>query len=180
MQKQTTSVQKFLEFNDKAIYFVAADGQYWIALKPICEALNVDYIRQFKNLKEDEILSQLLSEQTMVAADGKVRKMISLPEFYVYGWIFQIQSSSPELLKYKWECYRVLYNFFHGTITGRKNLLSAKAQAQIAINQAMNTLPTEAAIIIAKNQKIISQLNAQLRNLDGETLEEERTLFYTQ
>ena len=69
-------IKKFLEFNGKTIYFAAADGQYWIAIKPICEALNVDYIRQFKNLQIDKILGELLSEQTMVAADGKLRKMV--------------------------------------------------------------------------------------------------------
>ena len=102
-------IKKFLEFNGKNIFFVAINGQYWIAIKPICRALNVDYIPQFKNLKEDEILGQLLSKQTMVGPDNKFRNHVCLPEFYIYGWIFQIQSQSPELLKYKWEWYRVLY-----------------------------------------------------------------------
>ena len=97
-------IKKFLEFNGKSIHFLAVDGQYWIALKPICEALNVDYIRQFKNLKDDGVLSLLLSEQTMVAGDDKLRKMICLPEFFIYGWIFSIQSQSQELQAYKLEC----------------------------------------------------------------------------
>ncbi len=41
--------QKFLEFNGKNIIFLNVDGTYWIALKPICEALGVDYVRCFKN-----------------------------------------------------------------------------------------------------------------------------------
>ncbi|MEM8568318.1 MAG: hypothetical protein AAGF85_17790 [Bacteroidota bacterium] len=32
---------KFLEFNGKTIVFLAIDGEYWIALRHICEALNV-------------------------------------------------------------------------------------------------------------------------------------------
>lgn len=169
--------KKFLEFNGRTIFFVAADGQYWIALKPICEALDVNYNRQFQNLKNDEILSQLFAEQQMVAADGKLRKMIALPEFYVYGWIFQIQSSSPELLKYKWECYRVLYEYFHGTITGRKNLLKEKAQAQIEIDRVFNSLTSEQAIALDKAQKKINHINSKLRKMDGDILEEERSLF---
>lgn len=168
---------KFLEFNGRTIFFVAADGQYWIALKPICEALGVDFERQRKNLHNDEILSQLPSEQTVVAADGKLRKMLCLPEFYVYGWIFQIQSSSPELLKYKWECYRVLYNHFHGSITGRKELLSAKAKAQVEIDEVMNTLTPENALKLQKAQKNLNKTNYKLRSLDGEAIEEERDLF---
>lgn len=172
-----TESKKFLEFNGKTIFFVAVDGQYWIALKPICEALNVDYIQQFKNVKNDEILGQLLCEHTMVAADGKLRKMVSLPEFYVYGWIFQIQSSSPELLAYKWECYGVLYNYFHGAITGRKSLLLQKAKAQTEINKVLNSLDPDMAIALDRSTKLINQVNAKLRALDGEMIQEERDLF---
>ena len=86
--------QKFLQFNGKTIFFQAYDGQFWIAIKPICEALNLEYTRQFKNLKEDEILNQLLAEQPMVGADNRIRKMVSLPEKYIYGWLFSINSSS--------------------------------------------------------------------------------------
>lgn len=175
-----TDSKKFLEFNGKTVFFVAVDGQYWIALKPICEALNVDYIQQFKNVKEDEILSQLLCEHTMVAADGKLRKMIALPEFNIYGWIFQIQSASPDLLKYKWECYGVLFEYFRGAITGRKNLLIQKAKAQADIDRIMNCLDPNDAITIERASKVINQVNTKLRALDNDVMQEERTLFNQQ
>ena len=170
-------IQKFLEFNGKTIFFVAADGQYWIAIKPICEALNVHYEHQRELLKKDEILSQLPRHQGVVAADGKVRKMVCLPEFYIYGWIFNIQSNSPELLKYKWECYRVLYEHFHGMIGGRKELLREKAKAQIEMDSFYNALTPDQALKLQKADKQIKQINAQLRKLDTEVLEEERNLF---
>ena len=172
-------IKKFLEFNGKVIYFLAADGQYWIAIKPICEALNIDYISQFKNLKSNEILSQPLSEQTIVAADGKLRKMVCLPEFYIYGWLFQIQSTSTELAKYKWECYRVLYEYFHGTIGGRKDLLKEKVKAQSEINQVLNSIPADLAYQMQNAEKRINSINAQLRKLDSQAIEEEKTLFET-
>jgi len=172
-------IKKFLEFNGKSIHFLAVDGQYWIAIKPICEALNVDYIRQFKNLQDDKILGLLLSEQTMVAADGKLRKMTSLPEFYIYGWIFQIQSDSEELAAYKWECYRILYEFFHGSITGRKELLSQKARLQLEIDKCFNTLQPEVALQLDKAKSQLTSINNKLRILDQEVMEEEKTLFDT-
>lgn len=172
-------IKKFLEFNGQSIHFLAIDGQYWIALKPICEALNVDYIRQFKNLQDDEILSQLLSEQTMVAADNKMRKMVCLPEFFIYGYIFSIQSSSKELQAYKLECYRILYEHFHGAIVGRKELLSEKAKAQIEKDACMNTLDPEVAYRLQQAEKKINQVNNELRKLDAEVIEEEKTLFDT-
>ena len=176
-QQQNNEVKKFLEFNGKTIFFVAADGQYWIAIKPICEALDVNYNRQFQNLKNDQILSQLFAEQQMVAADGKLRKMVALPEFYIYGWIFQIQSASPELLKYKWECYRVLYEHFHGIIGGRKDLLREKAKAQLEMDRVYNKMNVDNALKLQKAEKKISQINYRLRKLDGEVIKEEKDLF---
>jgi len=170
-------IKKFLEFNGKTIYFLAVDGQYWIALKPICEALNVNWNRQFQNLKEDKNLCQQFAEQQMVAADGKLREMTSLPEFYIYGWIFQIQSDSEELAAYKWECYRVLYEHFHGVITGRKELLSQKARVQLEIDKCFNTLDPEVALRLDRANSQINKINSQLRSLDLDVMEEEKTLF---
>lgn len=172
-------IKKFLEFNGKTIYFVAVDGQYWIALKPICEALNVNWDRQYKNLQDDENLKAVYALQPMQAPDGQMRNYVALPEFFIYGWIFQIQSSSEKLAAYKWECYRILYEHFHGTITGRKELLSEKARLQIEIDGCMNTLEPEIALRIDKAKTRLNKINKQLQSLDAEALEEEKTLFDT-
>ena len=171
------NVSKFLEFNGKTLMFLSANGQWWIALKPICEALGVNYKRVHENLLSDPIYGQLSTNQGMVAADGKVRKMTSLPEEWIYGWIMQLQSSSPDLIEYKKECHMVLYNHFHGTITGRKELLSAKAKAQQEMDEVMNSLSPENALKYARAKKIKDQVTAQLREMDGEIIREELNLF---
>ncbi len=174
-----SETKKFLEFNGKTIFFVAADGQYWIALKPICEALNVNWNRQFQNLKRNELLKAAFAIQQMQAPDIQLRNYVALPEFYVYGWLMQIQSGSPELQSYQWECYRVLYQYFHGTITGRKNLLREKAKIQIEIDDVFNRLPVEDALIINRAKSKLNRINVKLRSLDGEMIQEERNLFNT-
>lgn len=108
-----------------------------LALKPICEALNVDWINQFKNLKDDVFLSQLLSEQTMVGADGKLRKMVSLPEKWVYGWLFSIRSESEELKLYKIKCYELLYDYFRGAMTERLQALRVKTDAELRLERLL-------------------------------------------
>ena len=172
-------IKKFLEFNGKSIHFLAVDGQYWIALKPICEALTVNWNRQFQNLKEDKILCQQFAEQQMVAADGKLREMTSLPEFFIYGWIFSIQSESVDLQSFKWECYRILYEHFHGSITGRKELLSEKVRLQMEIDKCMNTMDPEVALRLDQATGKLNKINGQLRSLDQEVMQEEKTLFDT-
>lgn len=123
--------EKFLEFNGKSIVFLSVDGTYWIPLKPICDALGVDYIRCFKNAKNDPILGPELSKQTMqVSKNGQIqgRNMTCIPEEFIYGWIFSLRSDSKELTEYKKTCYRLLYNHFHGTVTQRKDLLKERAE----------------------------------------------------
>ncbi|MDP3641779.1 MAG: phage antirepressor N-terminal domain-containing protein [Bacteroidota bacterium] len=102
--------KKFLEFNGKSIHFLAADGEYWIALKPICEVLEVDFIRQLTDIKDNEFLSEYLSEQELVAPDGKLQKMICLPESMIYGWLFLLESDAPGLIDFKRDCFTVLNN----------------------------------------------------------------------
>ena len=96
-----TQTKKFLEFNGRNIYFLAVDSTYWIAIKPICKALNVNYNRQFKNLKEHKLFGGLYTIQNLVASDNRIRPMIALPEKYIYSWIFQIKSNSPDLIQYQ-------------------------------------------------------------------------------
>lgn len=171
-------VKKFLEFNGRKIYFLAADGEWWIAIKPICEALNVEYTRIFKNLKEDDILGQLLARQPMVGADNRTRMMVSLPERYVYGWLFQIRSESPELRAYKKECYDLLYNYFHGAITGRKELLGAKAQVRKEMEEIENRMVENEEFLRHSELKAKQKrIDAQLRGMDSEVMEEQLTLF---
>ncbi|HCY40371.1 MAG TPA: hypothetical protein DHV48_03315 [Prolixibacteraceae bacterium] len=107
-------IEKFLQFKGKSICFTDQHGQYWIAIKPICQMLNVDYNRQFIMIKKDPILKENFWLQSSIAADNKIRLMVCLPEFFIYVWILAIRSSSPELLEYKKECYRLIFEHFKG------------------------------------------------------------------
>lgn len=116
--------EEFLEFNGKVILFTNHDGVNFIAIKPICEALGVDYIAQRKAIKRSNLFNQLWSKQTIVAKDNRLRKMLCFEERYIYGWIFSINSQSEELISYQRKCCDILFNYFHGTITKRSRLLN--------------------------------------------------------
>jgi prophage antirepressor-like protein len=59
------SIERFLQFNGKTLLFLAKDGTNWIALKPICEALGIEYTRTFKNVSADPIIGPALAKQPM-------------------------------------------------------------------------------------------------------------------
>ena len=171
-------VEKFLEFNGKRIVFLSNAGMYWIALRPLCESLNVNYNRPFQNQKKHRILSVLFAEQQMVAADGKVRKMVSLPEFAIYGWIFQVESTADGFEEYQWECYRVLFEHFHGAITGRKELIKQKAANSMLIDTLKNKVfATEEAQRLEKLERQQKVIDRNLRQLDHDQFDEELALF---
>lgn len=163
--------KNFLEFNGRNIYTLANDGISYVALKPICEALNVNWQAAHKRLLEDKILSELSSEQTIVAADNKLRKMSCLPERYVYGWLFSLNSQSEELEAYKLKCYDLLYDYFHGSMTARLTELRVKSDAEIKIEQLKAALletpeykELQLAEAVVKNQgKVLKQLDRELQ-----------------
>lgn len=87
-------------------------------IKPICEALGIDFDSQRKKLKEDEDLNSTAVLSTVVAADGKDREMLCLPIEFVFGWLFTInpknvkEDARESVRKYRMECYRALYSHF--------------------------------------------------------------------
>lgn len=168
---------KTLKFGEKSIYFLAKDGAYWIAIKPICEALGVNYNEQFRRLKNDSILCELLRNSAIVAADGKLRKMVCLPEKYIYGWIFSLQSGSEELKKYKQECYEVLYNHFHGSLTQREAYLKTLSKVDSQIIEIEKEMLRDQRMIELndlKNQR--KQARAKLTRLDNNLMKVQQEL----
>ncbi len=167
MRNQT----EFLDFKGKAIYMMASNGITYIALKPICDGLKVDWIRQFKNVKDDEILGPALSVQTMQVEDKQSRQYACLPEDLIYGWLFSINSTSPELKAYKWECYRLLYKYFKGSIPKRLTALKIKSASETQrdlCKAALFETPEHKAFMEA-DQKVKAE-DKTLKQLDTELL----------
>ncbi len=97
---------------------VATNDERFIPIRPICEAIGVEFASQRLRIERDEILSSTVFIMNTVAADGKSRDMFCIPFKYVFGWLFSIDTTrvSPEahdaVLRYKEECYEVLYSYF--------------------------------------------------------------------
>ncbi|MHC1707505.1 MAG: phage antirepressor N-terminal domain-containing protein [Bacteroidales bacterium] len=124
------SIVKFLEFKGKTLLFLSKNGTFWIAVKPICEALGVNFNRQYKNLYMNKVFGPALANLPMQVPGSQVRNMICLPEHLVYGWLFTIHGEKEDLIEYQKECNDVLFNHFHGTITRRSDLIRSKARLQ--------------------------------------------------
>lgn len=172
------SINKFLEFNGKAIYFLSVEGEYWVAIKPICEVLNVEYTRQFKNLKSDEIFGEALATQPMVDKGGKVREMVCLPERFVYGWLLSVKSKSQDLKEYKLKCFNLLYDHFHSVITKRSDLLLEKHQLSTELSKLTTKLLEDKRFSELETiKKKMKELNGKLSSLDTTYMKSQAELW---
>jgi len=171
-------ILKFLEFNGKAVYFRAVDAQYWVAIKPICEALGLEYTRVFKNVKSHALFRDVLAIQPMRDTKNRLQQMISLPERYVYGWIFTLRSESEELAQYQRECCDLLYNYFHGATTGRPHLLMQRRQLHQEVQQLTQSLETVTEYKLLEDKKQEQKrITAELKKLDALTLSRQVPMF---
>jgi len=171
-------LEKFLEFNGKTLVFIAVNGTYWIALKPVCEAIGVPYSRHLRTIKTDPILGPAWSLETMQVPGDQARKMVCLPEYLIYGWLFSIKSNSPELIEYKKECYTVLYNYFHGVITRRKKLFEEKARIQNERNKLGNELREDPRFVRLEDLRAReARIGKELKDMDTSELYEQLEIF---
>lgn len=112
MEKHIATINKvqLLVIDDKIEKFVP--------IKPICEALGINYTTQIDKIKDDSFLSSNIVLRGTVAADNKTREMSCLPYRFIFGWLFTInpKNVAPEakdaVEKYRIECYEALFKHF--------------------------------------------------------------------
>lgn len=174
--------QKTVLFYDDEITAVRlADGRVFIPIRPICEALGVDYSAQRQRINRDEVLVEEVTSVVITTTDieaGSTRprtsEMICLPLDYLNGWIFGINASrvKPEikdrLLRYQRECYRVLADAFQdGRLTADSDLdiealLAQDSPAAQAYQMAM-------AVVRMARQQLL--MEARLEEYGGQLQE---------
>lgn len=167
--------EKFLEFNNNKIFFLNADGVYWIALKPILDALNLDADRYIKKTKRDGFFGTCWDTMSVQVENNGIiqgRNMVCLPEKYIYGWICILNSDSKELNQYKETCYTLLYNHFHGTITNRKELLLCRDEVATKIHKLKTSLKEQDNVYkeleVLENER--KKINTQLNSMDKQII----------
>ena len=112
------STTKTLAQVNKVNILLIENGDKFVPIKPICDALGIDDKAQRDKIKNDEILGSVGVLSTSTGADKKSYEMFCIPFRFVFGWLFSInpKNVAPEareaVLKYKLECYNVLFNHF--------------------------------------------------------------------
>jgi hypothetical protein len=97
-------------------------GLQYTPVKPICDALGIDWEGQRQRIERDDVLSTCACMiQVQLPHDMQRRSHVCLPLDFLNGWLFGVDTSRvaegnrESLLRYKLECYRVLRDAFQGT-----------------------------------------------------------------
>lgn len=107
-----------VEFHGATLVTTLIDGVPHVALRPVCEAIGLDWDAQRKRVMRDPVLSSTAVMMTAVAEDGKKREMTSLPLKHLNGWLFGVDTGRVDpgirdrLIEYQRECYDVLADYW--------------------------------------------------------------------
>ena len=107
----------YVPFNGQQIITAMAAGVAYVAMKPIVENLGMSWsTQQTKLMKQISKFNCVL--MNMVAADGKLRKLLCLPLKKLNGWLFSINPEKvradirDKLIQYQEECFSVLHDYW--------------------------------------------------------------------
>ena len=73
-------------FNNQKLITFEKDGIQYTAIKPICENIGIDWESQRQRIMRDDVLNSTACMIQVVAEDGRVREMLSLPLQFLNDW----------------------------------------------------------------------------------------------
>jgi hypothetical protein len=105
-------------FYGKQIMTTEVDGEHYVAMKPVCENIGLDWNSQRLKTNKHPVLSCTTMLKHGGTEDGKSRKMLMLPIKHLHGWLFTVDSNRVKLeirdrlIVYQKECFDVLHEYW--------------------------------------------------------------------
>lgn len=118
MAENTTTTLAAVEFHGATLVTTLVDGVPHVALKPLAEAIGLDWDAQRKRVMRDPVLSSVAVMTTATGGDGKRYEMTCVSLKHLNGWLFGVDANrvAPEvrdrLIEYQRECYDVLADYW--------------------------------------------------------------------
>ena len=112
-----TNIQT-INFNNQQLLTVEKDGIRYVAVKPICDSLGLDWAAQFTKIKNNLVLNEGIAIIT-TPSEGGPQQTICLHINMINGWLFTINPNKvseeirPLVIYYQKECYKALFEFWN-------------------------------------------------------------------
>lgn len=163
MAENTTTTLAAVEFHGATLVTTLVDGIPHVALRPLCEAIGLDWSAQTRRVSRDAVMASTVAVMATVAEDGKRREMTCIPLKMLNGWLFGVDANrvAPEvkdrLIEYQRECYDTLADYWQkGSATNPR-----ASAASLMIGQATGLPTAQLVALQAQGWKIIDRLKAE-------------------
>ena len=108
---------QLVQLHNQQISIFNYDNKPYVAIKPICENIGLDWEAQRQRIKRHHVLSKG-AFMIKVPSKGGNQEYLCLPISMLNGWLFGIDTNrvkpeiSETLKQYQLECFDVLFNYF--------------------------------------------------------------------
>jgi hypothetical protein len=147
-----------VEFCGSTLEGVISSGRAYVAMRPITEAMGLSWPAQLAKIKAHPVLTSTVAEIATVGPDGRVRKMICLPESRLQFWMALIQTGKVKaslrgkIVKFQIEAADVLHRAFNqGVAETNRHVLALDSKR--AAGRLMNDITKDALILAGKAPK---------------------------
>lgn len=155
-----------VNFRGDDLYGFKQDDGTFLALKPMVEAMGLDWSAQLKRVKRDPILAEGMAIMATPFGRGGDQECACIKLELVNGWLFTIDSSRikdetvrERVILYQRECYQVLYDHFSGKkrpveIEGEPDETASTNERRSLVAEARQTFGQQAARQLWFDQKL--------------------------
>ncbi len=184
--------EKGIDFYGDTIYAALVQTeegeQVYVPIKPISDALGLDWSAQFRRIRRDPELSEVSELIAMTAINPNPRggrpDTLALPLEFLAGWLFGVQTNRireelrEKVRRYKLECYRVLSAHFQGEsvtrlestntlsqVRGLALAIAQMAEQQMALEQEVEVVDAKATTALARMDRAAEVVMAINRRL---------------
>lgn len=188
--------EKGIDFYGDTLYaaLVRTDEgeQVYVPIKPISDALGLDWSAQFRRIRRDPELDEVSRLIAITAINpnpkGGRPDIVALPLEFLAGWLFGVQTNRvreelrEKIRRYKLECYRVLSAHFQGESGGRREssntlvqvrglalAIAQMAEQQMALEGQVETVDLKASTALARMDRaaeVVKALNRRLSTVE--------------
>ena len=169
-----------VNFRGDDLYGFKQDDGVFLALKPMVEAMGLDWSGQLQRVKRDPILAEGMVVMPIPFGRGAGQEAVCIKLDLVNGWLFTIDSARirdddvrQKVQTYQRECYQVLNDHFSGKrkpleIEGEPDESASVNERRSLVAEARQTFGTQAARELWFEQRlpiVPSMLNAGQNDL---------------
>lgn len=108
-----------VDFHGTSLVAVVIDGKPYVALRPICDALTIDFQAQQRRIHRNPVMAEGVAI-TATPSPGGPQQTLCLPLDLLNGWLFGISAARvrdparrERLVQYQRECFAVLEAHFN-------------------------------------------------------------------